>query len=76
MIKIEQALARSKEQGKKVLKKELAAKLWPDSSAIAQQVNMTALCSGKTTKINHEWVKIICEMTGCTADFLFGITKE
>lgn len=76
MIRIEQALACAKEQGKKVLKKELAAKLWPDSSAVAQQVNMTALCSGKTTKISQEWVKIICEMTGCTADFLFGITKE
>lgn len=76
MIRIEQALARAKEQGKKVLKKELAAKLWPDSSTVAQQVNMTALCSGKKIKINPEWVKIICEMTGCTADFLFGLTKE
>ena len=76
MMRIEQALARAKEQGKKVLKKDLAAKLWPDSASAAQQVNMTALCNGKTNKINPDWVNIICEMTGCTADFLFGISNE
>ena len=76
MMRIEQAIARAKEQGNKVLKKDLAAKLWPNSTEAGQQVNMTALCSGKTTKINAEWVNIICEMTGCTADFLFGISNE
>lgn len=76
MMRIEQALARAKEQGKKVLKKDLAARLWPDSAMAAQQINMTNLCSGKTTKINPNWVNIICEMTGCTADFLFGISNE
>ena len=76
MMRIEQAIARAKEQGKKVLKKDLAAKLWPDSTEAGQQVNMTALCSGKTTKINPDWVAIICGMTGCTADFLFGISNE
>ena len=76
MMRIEQAIARAKEQCKKVLKKDVAAKLWPDSTEAGQQVNMTALCSGKTTKINPDWVAIICEMTGCTADFLFGISNE
>ena len=76
MMRIEQALARAKEQGNRVLKKDLAARLWPDSTEAGQQVNMTALCSGKTTKINPDWVNIICEMTGCTADFLFGISNE
>ena len=76
MMRIEQAIARAKEQGKKVLKKDIAARLWPDSTEAGQQVNMTALCSGKTTKINQDWVAIICDMTGCTADFLFGISNE
>ena len=76
MMRIEQAIARAKEQGKKVWKKDIAARLWPDSTEAAQQVNMTALCSGKTTKINPDWVAIICEMTGCSADFLFGISNE
>lgn len=76
MIRIEQALARAKEQGKKVLKKDLAAKMWPDSTPEGQQVNMTKLCSGRRTMINPDWVGIICEMTGCTADFLFGLSNE
>lgn len=76
MMRIEQAIARAKEQGNKVWKKEIAARLWPDSNETAQQVNMTALCNGKTTKINPDWIAIICEMTGCTADFLFGLSNE
>lgn len=76
MMRIELAIARAKEQGKKVLKKDVAAKLWPDSTEAGQQVNMTALCSGKTTKISPDWVAIICKMTGCTADFLFGLSNE
>lgn len=75
-MRIEQALARAKERGQKVLKKDIAARLWPDSSQAAQQVNMTALCGGKTGKISQDWVAIICEMTGCTADFLFGLSND
>lgn len=76
MMRIEQAIARAKEQGNKVMKKDVAARLWPNSSPAAQQVNMTILCSGKTARISPEWVKIICEMTGCTADFLFGLSND
>ena len=76
MMRIEQAIARAKEQGKKVKKKDIAARLWPDSTPVAQQVNMTSLCNGVTTRISPDWVPIICEMTGCTADFLFGISNS
>lgn len=76
MMRIEQAIARAKEKGNKVLKKDIAARLWPDSTPVAQQVNMTALCNGETARIVPEWVNIICEMTGCTADFLLGISNE
>ena len=76
MMRIEQAIARAKERGNKVLKKDIAARLWPDSTPVAQQVNFTRLCAGKTPRIYEEWVKIICEMTGCTADFLFGLSNE
>lgn len=75
-MRIEQAIARAKDAGRKVLKKDIAARLWPNSTETAQQVNMTALCNGTTSRINPEWVNIICEMTGCTADFLFGITND
>lgn len=76
MIRIEQAIARAKERGNKVFKKDIAARLWPDSTPAAQQVNMSGLCSGKTEKVSPEWVKIICEMCGCSADFLLGVTNE
>lgn len=76
MMRIEQAIARAKEQGKKVLKKDIAARLWPDSTPAAQQVNMTSLCNGVTTRISPDWVTVICEMTGCSADFLFGISNN
>lgn len=75
-LRIEAAIARAKENGKKVLKKDIAAKLWPDSVESAQQVNMTKLCSGRTASIKPEWVVVVCEMTGCTLDFLFGLTNE
>ena len=76
MIRIEQAIARAKEKGRKVLKKDIAARLWPDATPVGQQVNMTALCNGKKARILPEWVNIICEMTGCTADFLLGLTND
>ena len=75
MIRIEQAIARAKEKGNKVLKKDIAARLWPNSTEVGQMVNMTRLCAGKT-RIVPGWVNIICEMTGCTADFLFGLSNE
>lgn len=76
VLRIEEAIARAKTQGNKVMKKEIAAKLWPDSSITAQQVNMTALCRGVTGRIYPEWIKTICEMTGCTADFLLGMSND
>ena len=75
-LRIEEAIARAKANGTKVLKKDSAAKLWPDSVDSAQQVNMTKLCNGRTASIKPEWVVAVCEMTGCTADFLFGLTNE
>ena len=75
-LRIEEAIARAKANGTKVLKKDIAAKLWPDSVESAQQVNMTKLSNGRTASIKPEWVVAVCEMTGCTADFLFGLTNE
>ena len=75
-FRIEEAIARAKAKGNKVMKKDIAARLWPDSDASAQQVNMTKLCNGRTQAVKPEWVVVICEMTGCTADFLFGFTND
>lgn len=72
-LRLNEAIALSEAMGKKVLKKDLAAKIWPNSRSEAQAVNMTNLASGITKKVNPEWIAIICRETGCTADFLFGI---
>lgn len=72
-LKVNEAIALSEAMGKKVLKKDLAAKIWPNSRSEAQAVNMTNLCSGVTKKVNPEWIITICRETGCTADFLLGI---
>ena len=75
-LRIEMAIVRAKEQGKRVLKKEIAAKLWPDASEQAQQVNMTNLCNGKTIRVEPEWICTIAEMCGCTADYLLGMSNN
>lgn len=75
-LRIEEAIARAKANGNKVMKKEIAAKIWAGSTESAQQVNMTNLCNGTTLRIEPEWLNIICDMTGCTADFLIGRTNE
>ena len=75
-IRIEQALARAKERGNRVMKKEIAERIWPTSNAETRRVNITRLCNGMTERICPEWVVIICQMLDCSADFLFGLKDE
>lgn len=72
-LRVNEAIARSEANGKKVLKKDIAARLFEGASESAQQVNMTNLCNGTTKRIVPEWVVILCEMLDCTADYLFGM---
>lgn len=74
-IKVNEAIARAQSNGKKIYKKELAAKLWANSNPQAQAVNMTNLCSGVTKKVNPEWLVIISLETGCSIDFLLGLKE-
>lgn len=74
-LRINEAIERSESNGKKVLKKDLAAKIWAKSKPEAQAVNMANLCNGVTKKINPEWIEIICKETGCTSDFLLGLEE-
>lgn len=76
ILRINEAIARAERNGRKILKKELAAKIWTNSRPEAQAVNMTNLCTGVTKKINPEWIIVICKETGCSADFLLGIKEE
>ena len=76
MIRIEQAIARAKDAGIKVRKKDIAARLWPDTNPAGQVVNMTGLCNGSRERVHPEWIRIICEMTGVSADFLLVISND
>lgn len=71
-LRINEAIGRAQTNGINVLKKDIASRIWHDSKESTQQVNMTNLCKGRTRKINPEWVIIICEMCGCTPNYLFG----
>ena len=70
-LKVNEAIALSAANGIKVLKKDIAARLFPGVSTATQQVNMTSLCNGKTKRILPEWVIVICEMCDCTPNYLF-----
>ena len=72
-LKVNEAIALADSRGKKIYKKDLAAKIWANSKPVAQAVNMTNLCSGVTKKVNPEWLVIICLETGCSADYLLGL---
>lgn len=72
-FRVNEAIALSEANGKKVLKKDIAARLFAGVNESAQQVNMTNLCKGKTKRIAPEWVIILCEMLDCSANYLFGM---
>lgn len=74
MLRINEAIAAARAQGRRVLKKDIAARLWPDSTPEAQKVNMHALCTGETRRVDPDWVREICLLTGCTADYLLGLS--
>lgn len=75
-LRVNEAIARSAMNGKKVFKKDIAARLFEGASESARQVNMTNLCNGTTKRIVPEWVVIICEMCGCSANYLFGLSDK
>ena len=54
------------------LRRELSKRLYPDSSAASQQVNFCSLRAGRVERFTPDMIAIICEMCGCTPNFLFG----
>lgn len=72
-LKLNEAIARSEANGEKVLKKDIALRLFEGASECSRQVRFSNLCRGYTKRVKPEWVVIICEMCGCSADYLFGL---
>lgn len=75
-LRLNEVIAQTKINGKRVLKKDIAARLFPGVSEHTQKVNFTNLVKGKTKRITPEWVGIICEMCECTPNELFGYNME
>ena len=75
-LRVNEAIARAEMNGKKILKKELAAKIWENSRPEAQVVNMTNLVSGITKKVNPDWIVTLCKELECSADYLLGLSNE
>ena len=74
-LRINEAILRSEMNGKKVFKKDIAARIFPGVSEAAQQVNFTNLCQGKTKRVAPEWVLIICVMCDCPPNYLFNLKE-
>lgn len=74
-LKINEALAYATANGKKINKGELAAKLFPEASKACQYQKLQHLLSGRTLRIKPETVVIICQETGVSADYLFGLKQ-
>lgn len=75
-LKINEAIARCADNGKRVWKKDIAARLFPEIDERTQQSNFSNLVNGKTMRVKPEWIPILCEMCECSADFLFGISND
>lgn len=72
-LKIKEAFARSEMRGKKVFKKDVSNRLFPNQPKSTQQVKFTNLVNGTTKRITATQVRILCEMLDCDANFLFGL---
>lgn len=76
-LRIEEALAKAKREGKKIKKKDLAIALFgQETSEGARNAKLTALLNGSRSRIAPEWVVTICTMLGCSADYLFGLKNN
>ena len=75
-LRINEAIALAESRGKKIYKKDLAKKIWPNSRPEAQAMNMTNLATGATKKVSPDWVVTICKETGVSADFLFRLKED
>lgn len=74
-LRIEEAIAYAKLNGKTVLKKDLASKMFPECNEQTAVVNFGNVISGRTQRIKIDWVRIICTECNVSPNFLFGYGK-
>lgn len=74
-LRINEAIAAAKLNGKDVTKKHLSKLFFPNSTDQSRITLMTKVCSGKLQRVNPEWIGIICKECGVTANFVLGIKE-
>lgn len=75
-LRINEAIAAAKLQGKEVKKKDLAKKFFPKSTDQSRITLMTKVCSGKLDRVNPEWIGIVAEECGVSTDFVLGREQD
>lgn len=73
MLRIREAFLHAEMKGKKIEKRQLAAKIWPNSTQKSSEQLLQRLMNGKAETIRIDFVQIICNELGCDANFLFDI---
>ncbi len=71
-LKLNESVALANAKGIKILKKDLAAKLFIGSDPHSQRVLFSRLASGRTKRISVEHIETICDICQVTPNFLFG----
>ena len=71
-IRIKEAIAHAKQQGRKVKKKEFAGLVFPYTSERSAVVCLNNYERGQSTKMDRQQVTTICKRLGVDSNFLFG----
>ena len=71
-LRIKEAIAFAVANGRDITKKDVAAKLWPESREETQVANINNLMRGDVVRVTPQMIRGICEICGCSADFLIG----
>lgn len=74
-LRINEAIARAKDAGRVVTKKEIAARLFPGRPESTQQVNLTNICNGRTQRVDPAHVIVLCDMLDCDPNYLFDYER-
>ena len=72
-FRIKEAFANASDNGIKVSRLELAERLWPGRTEDTLRSNLSNLENGHTRRVEVDWIWIITDALGCTADMLFGL---
>lgn len=70
-IKVAEAIIIAK-QTKKIRIRELAQKLFPESTEDSAYIRFNGLVTGRIRKISKQSVNILCEELDCTSNDLFN----